>query len=65
MRAPHLLRKKGGNSVHTILLVYFLVLRKTLVSYFASIKRGATIIINYEKYILQLMTTLSLSKLRK
>ena len=33
-----------------------MVLRKKLVSYFASIKRGVTIISNYEN-ILQLMTT--------
>ena len=44
--------------------VQFLVLRKKLVSYFASIKRGVTIIINYEN-MLQLMTMLFLSKLRR
>ena len=43
--------------------VRFLVLLKKLVPYFASIKEGVTIIINYEN-ILQLMTTVFLSKLR-
>ena len=43
--------------------MHFLALRKKLVSYFASvIKRDVTIIINYEN-MLQLMTTLFLSKL--
>ena len=44
--------------------VHFSILRKKLVSYFGSNKRGVTIIINYED-ILQLLTTLFLSKLRK
>ena len=46
--------------------MHFLVLRKKLVSYFASIKRGVTTIFNYQN-ILQLMTTRNslLSKLRR
>ena len=45
--------------------VHSLVLRKKLVSYFGSTKRSVTIIyIKYEN-ILQLMTTLFLSMLRK
>ena len=36
--------------------MHFVVLRKKLVSYFAGIERGVTIIFNYE-IILQLMTT--------
>ena len=54
----------NSRSINVQKTVHFLVLRKKLVSYFASIKRGVTIIINYEN-ILQLVTTLFLSKLRR
>ena len=45
-------------------IVHFLVLRKKLVSYFVSIKRAVTLIINYEN-IIQLMTMLFLSMLKR
>ena len=54
----------NSRSVNVEKIVRFLVHRKKLVSYFASIKRGVTIIINYEN-ILQLMTTLFLSTLKR
>ena len=44
--------------------VHFLVLRKKLVSYFASIKRGVTIVFTY-KNMLHLMTTFTFVKLRR
>ena len=43
--------------------LYFLVLHKKLVSYFASIKSGVTIVFTYEN-MLHLMTTLFFVKLR-
>ena len=45
-------------------IVHFLVLHKKLVSYFVSIKRAVTLIINYEN-IIQLMTMLFLSMLKR
>ena len=45
-------------------IVHFLVLCKKLVSYFVSIKRAVTLIINYEN-IIQLMTMLFLSMLKR